>query len=124
VCSSDLEMGRDMERISQDIEEGLISEETLIRQERILSRMLDARNSARRRDYNNRRESNTSQEMYADQPGAKGGSDADVENSFRLRYHPLEQAPMEYRDLVRRYFAALDSLGQGTGTDETPGDQP
>ena len=25
---------------------------------------------------------------------------------------PLEQAPMEYRDLVRRYFAALDSLGR------------
>jgi hypothetical protein len=118
------QMGRDMESIGQDIEEGLVSEETLIRQERILSRMLDARNSARRRDYNNRRESNSSDEVYADQRGGGLESDSENENSFRLRYHPLEQAPMEYRDLVRRYFTALDSLSRDTRAIETPGDQP
>ncbi len=106
------EMGRDMERISEDIAGGLVSEETLVRQERILSRMLDARNSVRRRDYTNRRESRTAGRLYADQEGTLGRDPTDADNPYRLKYQPLEKAPMEYRDLVRRYFSALDSLGR------------
>jgi hypothetical protein len=106
------EMGRDMERVGREIEEGLVSDETLARQERILSRMLDARNSVRRRDYTNRRESQTAQRLYQEQAGRQPGDLADPEQPFRLRYQPLEQAPMEYRELVRRYFAAVDSLGR------------
>ena len=106
------EMGRDMERISQEIDDGLVSEETLIRQERILSRMLDARNSVRRRDFTNRRESETGNRLYAEQEGSLGSEQSDENSPFRLKYQPLEQAPMEYRDLVRRYFSALDSLGR------------
>ena len=34
----------------------------------------------------------------------------DPDSVFRLRYQALEKAPLEYRDLVRRYFTALDSL--------------
>jgi hypothetical protein len=30
------------------------------------------------------------------------------------RYQRLEDAPLEYRDLVRRYFAAIDSLQRAT----------
>jgi hypothetical protein len=108
------EMGRDMERISQEIDDGLVSEETLVRQERILSRMLDARNSVRRRDFTNRRESETAGRLYAEQEGSLGSEESDENSPFRLKYQPLEQAPMEYRDLVRRYFAALDSLGRVT----------
>lgn len=106
------EMGRDMERISREIDDGLVSEETLVRQERILSRMLDARNSVRRRDFTTRRESRTADELYAAQRGQTGHERREQNSPFRLKYQPLEQAPMEYRDLVRRYFAALDSLGR------------
>ncbi len=106
------EMGRDMESIGREIDDGLVSEETLIRQERILSRMLDARNSVRRRDFTSRRESQAAGRLYADQEGVPQRDQADSNSPFRLKYQPLEQAPMEYRDLVRRYFAALDSLGR------------
>ncbi len=109
------EMGNEMERISREIDDGLVSEETLVRQERILSRMLDARNSVRRRDFTSRRESQTSRRLYTEQSGRPGHERADANSPFRLKYQPLEQAPMEYRDLVRRYFAALDSLGQLAG---------
>ena len=110
------ELGREMESIGREVEEGLVSDETLVRQERILGRMLDARNSVRRRDFTNRRESRAADDLYADQIGRPGGGGAPEDNPFRLKYQPLEQAPMEYRDLVRRYFAALDSLGR----DEAP----
>ncbi len=105
------ELGRQMERISGDLDEGLVSEETLVRQERILSRLLDARNSVRRRDYTTRRESRTAANLYGDMESQVGPAEGeDRDNPFRLRYQALEKAPLEYRDLVRRYFAALDSL--------------
>lgn len=105
------QLGQQMERISGELDDGLVSEETLIRQERILSRMLDARNSVRRRDYTTRRESRTADQLYGKMEGG-GGPDEDGsrDREFRLRYQTLEKAPVEYRDLVRRYFTALDSL--------------
>lgn len=106
------ELGRNMERVSQEIDDGLVSEETLVRQERILSRMLDARNSVRRRDFTTRRESESAGRLYTDQGGTLDADPDPTGNRFRLKYQPLEQAPMEYRDLVRRYFSALDSLGR------------
>ncbi|MBE0566846.1 MAG: hypothetical protein IH621_12850, partial [Krumholzibacteria bacterium] len=103
-------MGRDLEGIAEEVSGGLVSEETLVRQERILSRMLDARNAARRRDYSARRESRTADELFGD-PGPAGLAPGQAdERRARLRYQPLEKAPLEYRDLVRRYFAGLDSL--------------
>ena len=104
------QLGRDMESLSQDLDDGLVSEETLQRQERILSRMLDARNSVRRRDYTTRRESRTATRLFDQQDGNEGDDGEPGEQPFRLRYQPLEKAPLEYRDLVRRYFTALDSL--------------
>ncbi len=105
------ELGSMMETLSQEVEEGLVSEETLIRQERILSRMLDARNSVRQRDYSSRRESRTARELYnaegglLDDPSLSGAADP-----FELRYVPLEKAPLEYRSLVRKYFQALEKM--------------
>ncbi len=107
------ELGQVMETVSQEVQQGLVSEETLIRQERILSRMLDARNSVRQRDYSSRRESHTARDLYSTEGGLQddqgpGGED----NPFELRYVPLEKAPLEYRALVRKYFQALEKLRQ------------
>jgi hypothetical protein len=71
----------------------------------------------RRRDYTTRRESRTAARLFDRQEGQGEGSDAASEQPFRLRYQPLEKAPLEYRDLVRRYFTALDSLRR---LDDTP----
>ncbi len=106
-------LGQDMESVGQDLGDGLVSEETLVRQERILSRMLAARNAARRRDYSSKRESQTAGRIFGHQDGRssdKLGSDED--NPFSRRYVPLEKAPAEFRELVRRYFRALEKMGR------------
>ncbi len=105
------QLGNLMETISQEVEQGLVSEETLIRQERILSRMLDARNSVRQRDYSSRRESRTARDLYNADGGLLDDQTLNGEkNPFELRYIPLEKAPLEYRGLVRKYFQALEEL--------------
>lgn len=109
------ELGRRMEQVSREIEDGLVSEETLVRQDRILGRLLDARNSVRRRDYSQRRESQAALHRFEEQEGYDGWADEDSDKPQRLRFQPLSKAPLEYRDLVRRYFSALDSLRRAEG---------
>lgn len=105
------EMGRDMEIVRREIDGGLVSEQTLIRQERILSRMLDARNSVRQRDFSTRRESRTADALFQPRPDVPGAfAPEDSSGRFRLGFQPLQEAPQAYREMVRRYFAALDSL--------------
>jgi len=116
------QMGEDLQAITDDIEQGGVSDETLQRQERILSRMLDARNSVRQRDFSMRRESRTAERVYGDQQNGTLAEDARRER-FRLRYQSLDAAPPDYQSLVRRYFSALDSL-QRLETLPLPGDTP
>ncbi len=104
------ELGRQMERVGGDLGDGQVDQATLQRQDRILGRLLDARNSARERDYSSRRESRSASRMYAPQTGEAGRGESDGGPDARQRYRRLEDAPLEYRELVRRYFAAIDSL--------------
>ena len=114
-------LGEMMETIGQEVESGLVSEETLIRQERILSRMLDARNSVRQRDYSSRRESRTAERLYDPESGRLGEDGSGLaDDPFELRYQPLEKAPQEYRRLVRKYFQALEKLQRATPPREVP----
>ena len=104
-------MANEMEKVVRDINNGIIDEETLARQERILSRLLDAHNSARKRDFSTRRESRTAEKLYNPQTAdAIVPDETDSQSTYRLRYQPVEKAPLEYRDLVRRYFHGLEKF--------------
>jgi hypothetical protein len=104
------ELGRQMERVGGDLGGGQVDQEVLQRQDRILGRLLDARNSVRERDYSSRRESRSALRTFLPQDGDAGRGEGDREANSRQRYQRLENAPLEYRELVRRYFAAIDSL--------------
>jgi len=106
-------LARDMETVAGDLDSGLANDEVLARQERILGRMLDARNSVRRRDYSRRRESRRATALYGRQTGPVGPDAGRESRRDALRYESLERAPLAYRELVRRYYAALDSLQPG-----------
>jgi len=113
-------LSEDMETVAGDLDTGLADEDVLARQDRILGRMLDARNSVRRRDFSTRRESRTADRLYAEGAPRSGTDGADEREPNLLRYQPLEKAPLAYRDLVRRYFTALDSLQRVAPDDATP----
>jgi hypothetical protein len=105
------ELARDLEGVASSLAAGEIDEQTLQRQERILGRMLDARNSVRKRDFSRRRESRAAEEVLARQRGGDGVEPAEPPDApWRLRAEQLDRVPMEYRDLVRRYFETLQGL--------------
>lgn len=105
------QLALEMEGVSRDLDSGLVTEETLARQERILGRLLDMHNAARKRDFSTRRTSRTADRLYTLQnQGGPSGREESPDEPFQLRYQPVEKAPLEYRELVRRYFRALERL--------------
>ena len=111
------ELARDLEGVAASLAAGEIDEQTLERQERILGRMLDARNSVRKRDFGRRRESRAAAEVSGRQQGSGGGEPASAPLApWRLRAEQLDRVPAEYRDLVRRYFETLQELDAPRGT--------
>jgi hypothetical protein len=104
------ELGRQMERLAGDLGGGQVDQDALRRQDRFLGRLLDARNALRERDYSTRRESRAASRLFDTQDGDGRADERGSGLAERPRFLRLEDVPLEYRDLVRRYFAAIDSL--------------
>ncbi len=107
------ELAKEMEKIADEIASGNLNEDVLRRQERILSRMLDAKHSVHKRDYSKKRESKTADQRFTDQQN--GESVLDDEGAGRERRYnpPADGVPLEYRPLVREYFKSLQKLEEG-----------
>ncbi|MEW6684899.1 MAG: DUF4175 family protein [Candidatus Edwardsbacteria bacterium] len=104
------QIGEEMKKVIEDLKKQNVNRQTIERQERILSRLLDASRSFRERDYRERRKS---------EPGKEIGTrprplalPADLgERKKQLREDLLkalkEGYPPEYEELIREYFKAL-----------------
>ena len=105
-------IAEEMKEVSSDMESGRITEETLRRQERILSRLLDATRSLRERDLEKKREAQTAKKMYRE-----SAPTIDLEQLEQQR-HTIETLlrslqlnyTRDYEQLIRRYFEALQRL--------------
>ncbi len=120
----------EMAQALQEMERSGASQETVDRQKRILSRLLDAQRSLRRRDYTRERISETADRYARSRPG---DLPEDIERVRQELREDLLRAmqrgyPSEYRELIRAYFHALttdvagDEEMSGGGT--APGGGP
>ena len=115
----------EMERTLEEMERSGASQETIDRQKRILSRLLDAQRSLRRRDYTRRRASAAGGEYARSGPGGLPEDMARVTQELREDLLRAMQRgyPTEYRQLIRAYFQNLtedaepDGFAPSTGTD-------
>ncbi len=98
-----------MEQVVRDLGSGALDDETLRRQEKILGRLLDAHNSVRQRDFSTRRESRSAGGVLAPQSG-ETAAPGDGPSPLLTRQRRIEKVPLEYRDLVRRYYRTLDGI--------------
>ncbi|MCK4410627.1 MAG: hypothetical protein KAW67_11090, partial [Candidatus Eisenbacteria sp.] len=101
----------EMERTLEEMERSGASQETVDRQTRILSRLLDAQRSLRRRDYTRERTSETAERYARTGPGKLPGDIERVRQELREDLLRAMQRgyPSEYRELIRAYFHALTS---------------
>jgi hypothetical protein len=111
----------EMDEVIKDLESGNLDQETLNKEERILSRLLDAQRSVHSRDYEKERVSTTAADVYS-----KGGEDTAPPTGAQALREEIRRAmelkaPGEFEDLIRLYFRALAEESQnapGGGTSQ------
>lgn len=111
----DLERAADeIEEVLSDMRSGQVTPETLQRQERILSRLLDANRSQRERDFEKERESKPGVDIVRQSPPDLRFENKDTERTLRDQLRSREQGySKDYEYMIRRYFEAL---GRGNGS--------
>ena len=97
----------EMDEIIRDIESGALDQSTLEKEERILSRLLDAQRSIHSRDYEKKRTSETAGEMYSDASVLSASRQQSQMLREEIRRAMALKAPGEFEDLIRLYFRAL-----------------
>jgi hypothetical protein len=99
-----------MREVQTDLAQGNVNPETLRKQERILSRMLDSQRSARERDFEKKRKAESGREVARKSPNSIDlGSQ---EGKTRLRQDMLkaleEGYAKDYEGLIKKYFELLE----------------
>jgi len=104
------EARRDMQEVEEQLREGQPGEDLEERQNRILSRMLDAARSINRRDYDPQRESRTGADL--DRPSPAELPPSLLRESDRLRFDLLkadaDRYPAQYRAFIESYLQRLN----------------
>ncbi len=103
------QVASEMGSVARALEQGRPSAPVLKRQERILSRMLDAQRSLRKQGWSKKREARQGLDLAYRGPGTLPADLGASDNPLRER---LQQAlnegfPPEYHQLIRRYFENL-----------------
>jgi hypothetical protein len=103
-------IAEEMREVQTDMEQNNVNPETIRKQERILSRLLDSQRSMRERDYEKRRRAEPGKNVLRQSP-----ADIDLttqEGRSRLRQELLkvlqQKYAKDYEELIRRYFEALE----------------
>jgi len=109
----DLErIAAEMKEVVRNLEQNDVNRETIRKQERILSRLLDAARSTRERDFEKKRKAQTGTQVARRSPGEL--DPATLEGRNRLRddlLKALEQGySKDYQELIRKYFEQLQKV--------------
>ncbi len=109
VLGSLEKIAEDMEKVEQDFEEKKITRETIQRQNRILSRMLDAQKSVHQREYSRERQAETGKQYMTTSPD-------ELPENLGERLDQLQQDLLrakkegysrDYLNVIEKYFKAL-----------------
>ena len=111
--TGDLErIAEEMQEVVRDMQQNNVNPNTLQKQERILSRLLDASRSMRERDWEKRRRSRTGEDVARRTPGQLSDELTDPAQAIRsdLQKAVSEGYSRDYEVLIRRYFERLEEV--------------
>ncbi len=99
---------REIDEVLRDMSSGQVTPETRQRQERILSRLLDAIRSQRERDFERERESRSGVDVIRSSPPELKLPDGSLDNLRRDLLRAREQGySKDYEELIRRYLQVV-----------------
>jgi len=102
-------LAEEMNRVVEELKSQKADQRTIERQERILSRLLDAQRSVRNRDFERKRTAKTGKDIIRKSPEALSLSRSRKVDKIRKELLRLEEEgyTREYQELIRRYLEAL-----------------
>ena len=108
-------IAKDMDEVIKDLQQNRVLRKTLDRQQRILSRLLDAQKSMRTQDYKKERKSVTGEDISRKSPGELP---ADLGERRTIIRENLEKAlkegyAREVENLIRQYFELISTDKNG-----------
>ncbi len=103
------ELGGEMEKVIKDLKQQKLDREVIQRQEKILSRLLDAQKSIREKEYSKKREAEHEKQMLTKSPPELRRDLLQKEDKLRkeLLEALQEGYSPEYRRLIKLYFETL-----------------
>ncbi|MFN8366634.1 MAG: DUF4175 family protein [Candidatus Kapaibacterium sp.] len=106
-------MAEEMKEILSDMQSGNVTEETRRRQDKILSRLLDATRSMNERDYEKTRESRSGTDVVRKSPGALDLNTLEGRNkAYQDMLKSMQQGyTKDYEAIIRQYFEQLQKQG-------------
>jgi hypothetical protein len=101
---------QDMADVVRDLENKNVNPRVLEKQQRILSRLLDAQRSLRKEEFDKRRESKTGIDVARRSPNWNGPPAISKGDSIRDDILQTSQKGFtkEFQEWIKRYFLALD----------------
>ena len=108
-------LSEEMDSVAAAMERGRLDSDLMDRENRILSRMLQAQRSINRRDYKRERSSRSSDFVWGREKEVYDADRKEEEELLRMiREAMREKGPREYRELIKLYFRALsDRVREG-----------
>ncbi|MCD6163249.1 MAG: hypothetical protein J7K40_12690 [candidate division Zixibacteria bacterium] len=102
------QLGEEMKKVSQDLQNQNLNRNTIKRQERILSRLLDAQKSVHRRDHSRKRQARTADDIIRRGPEALNFGNMNNEKLAEdIKKALTEKYPKRYERQIKEYFKAL-----------------
>ncbi len=103
------DIGEEMKKVEQDLRSGRLNQDTVDRQQKILSRLLDAPRSVEKRDYSRRRISRPGVDVVRSSPGALSGDVLQSRPSLPALLSRGTHDPVspQYRATVDEYFQSI-----------------
>lgn len=107
-------VAKDMREVQTDLAQGNVQPETIRKQERILSRLLDSQRSMRERDYEKRRRAESGKDYARINPPRPTLATKDDQNRLRRDLlKALEEGyAKDYQTLIKKYFDLLENQVQ------------
>ncbi|UCE67458.1 MAG: hypothetical protein JSU85_05435 [Candidatus Zixiibacteriota bacterium] len=105
-------LGEEMKKVAEDLQDTRVDRRTIERQERILSRLLDAQKSVNRREYSRKRKAETGSEHIRRSPEFPANMTEENERLLDIIKKTLqEKYPRKYERLIKAYFRSLQNNG-------------